>query len=326
MNVGSRKFGPTNVALLALGVGTHGHGHAFGGMEKEESLSILSEIYSIVPSGERILIDTAPRYGHGLVESWLGEMSEQWSDRFLIATKCGRHIDPERDNQKDFSYSFLASDIEGSLKRLRTNRLFLAQLHNPTLEEIRAGEVFSIMEKIRGAGLIEWYGLSVNHPIEAMEAIRVCTSRGFHGLASIQFLYSILTKEGSTEVFQAAQEAQIAIIAREVLFRGFLTDRFLLRSREDLHSSAVVKLTEQFGLSQIRESVQVVNELLAPYQVPLTVAALRYSVDTPGVTTTLVGVNNISFVAEMWRALDSILPNEARNVLDRVPDIRPYKA
>ena len=319
----SREFGPTNVALLPLGIGTHGHGDAFGGIGREKSLAILDEVHGRVQEGQRILIDTAPRYGHGMVESWLGEMADRWSDRFVIATKCGRRIDPERDNQKDFSYSFLASDIERSLKRLRTDQLFLTQLHNPTIEEISSGDIFATMERFRDEGLIQWYGLSIDSPAEAVAAIRTCVSRGFRGLAAIQFIYSAMSKEGTEELLQLAQKENIALVAREVLFRGFLTDRFLLSSRDGLQTSAVLKLTKQFGLERIRDAVLSVNKLIGTYGIPLTVAALRFAIDTPGVTTTLVGANRINYLDDAWPALEMKLPSELLEALAGFSDIKP---
>lgn len=322
MNDLTRTFGPTNVALLPLGIGTHGHGHAFGGITRDESLAVLADVYRRVRDGQRILIDTAPRYGHGLVESWLGEMADRWSDRFVIATKCGRRIDPERDNQKDFSYSFLAADIEGSLRRLRIDQLFLTQLHNPTMDEIKSGDIFATMERFRNEGLIQWYGLSVDYPVEAVEAIRTCARSGFRGLAAIQFVYSAVSKQGTSELLQLAQENQIALVAREVLFRGFLTDRFLASSREDLQTSAVLKLTNQFGLKRIRDAALAAKNLVAASHIPLTVAALRYSIDTLGVTTTLVGANRREYVEDAWPAINATLPAEVYEALDSLPDIR----
>ena len=320
------NFGPTGTVLFPLGLGTHGHGHAFGGISREESLAVLESVYRRIPKDQRILIDTAPRYGHGLVESWLGEMADSWSDRFVIASKCGRQIDPERDNQKDFSYSFLASDIEGSLQRLRLDQLFLVQLHNPSLEEIRSGEVFATMERFRDQGLIKWYGVSIDDPTEGIEAIRTCVDHGYRGLASVQFIYSVFTKEGTAELLRLAREANVALIAREVLFRGFLTDSFLLTPRDDLETSAVAKLTKQYGLTRITDAVVEVEKLFAAAGVALTAGALRYALGTPGITTTLIGANKLQYVAEAWSALSVEMPSELREALNRMPDIRPLKS
>lgn len=318
-------FGPTGISVLPLGLGTHGHGSAFGPITRDSSLAVLEDVYARVPVGQKVLIDTAPRYGHGLVESWLGELSNSWSDRFVIATKCGRRIDPKHDNQKDFSYVFLESEVEASLRRLRSDRLFLTQLHNPSLDEIKSGEIFASMEKLRERGLIDWYGLSINDPIEGIEAIRTCTAHEFSGLAAIQFIYNIFTKEKARDLLREAQASQIALIAREVLFRGFLSDKFLTSSRENLDSSAVVKLTKEYGLDRIRDSVLAVKNVVSPFQVPIVTAALRYSIETPGVTTTLVGANKPQYLAEAWSALDTPLPTQLRDALDRIPDIQPSR-
>lgn len=282
-------------------------------------MEVLDEIYRSVPAGHRLLIDTAPRYGHGLVESWIGECSASLSDRFLVATKCGRRIDPQRDNQKDFSYDFLAQDIESSLMRLRANRLFLVQLHNPSLDDLRSPELFTTMETFRDQGLIDWYGVSINHAEEGIAALET-SADGFNGFCAIQFIYSIITKRGINEMLQLASARGVATIAREVLCRGVLSDKFLDQPRNNISSSAVTKLISTYGIEQIRAKVRQVRALVGS-DLPIATAALRYSIENPDITVTLAGINHPRYVREAWSALTVELPSDVRRAFDEMEDL-----
>ena len=255
------RFSVTGEDVLPLGLGTHGHGHAFGGISRDESLEIFDLIYKTLPNNSKVLIDTAPRYGHGTVETWIGEFLASKQDRFLIATKGGRHIEPERDNEKDFSKDFLTYDLENSLTRLKANRVFLYQLHNPTLKTIRDGTVFETLEEFRSLGLIQWYGVSINHPEEGIAAIETCSRNGYEGLVAIQVIYSILNKHNLERLFQLASDARVAIVTREVMVRGFLSDKYSRESEFSNSPSAVRKLVKLYGKNRHRRDRSGVSRL-----------------------------------------------------------------
>lgn len=307
--------------ILRLGLGTHGLGHAFGGASKEEAMEVFSAASQNIPQQYKLLVDTAPRYGHGQVEDWLGEYLETASNQFLIATKCGRHISPDKDNIKDWTPDFLRYDLDSSLSRLRGNEIFLYQLHNPSLDEINKGEVFEILESFRKDGLIKWYGISVNTIEEGIAAINASARRELPGFISIQFIFSILTKSKSKNLFDAAMRSDIALISREVLFRGFLTDRFLYDHNFDASSSAIQKLIKKYGYQQIKEGVESIRSSANNLGLTLAQIALLYSLEKPEITVTLAGINSVNYFQENWEAMHMSLPVDLVSDLDRFNDL-----
>ena len=118
MNI--KQFGTTGKNVCEIGLGTYGHGEAYGGISREESDDLICWTAANTPKGAKILVDTAPRYGLGSVEEWIGNsLKNLGRNRLLITTKGGRHIDNGRVNEKDFSADFLRADLERSLKRLK---------------------------------------------------------------------------------------------------------------------------------------------------------------------------------------------------------------
>lgn len=319
----SRDFGLTGERVLPIGLGTHGHGHAFGGVERSESLAVIDRVLCSVPEGVKVVIDTAPRYGRGSVESLLGEIVGGHAHGALIATKGGRHIDASRDNEKDFSRSFLRADLEGSLERLRLEKIFLYQMHNPSIAEIRQGEVFEILEDFKNEGLIDWYGVSINTPEEGDAVLEAHRRLHLPGLTSIQAIYSILTKWDSAALFNRASQQGIAIIVREVLVRGLLTPRSL--RYDDVRASAVAKLTRLYGRDQLELRRNEVVELLDHHGLSLPATAIGFSRSNEDVALTLVGCNRTAYLDEDWSDW-GMLPAETLALLSALPDLRPTSA
>lgn len=319
----SRDLGLTGERVLPIGLGTHGHGHAFGGVDRSESLTVIDRVLCSVPQGVKVVIDTAPRYGRGSVESILGEIIGGHADSVLIATKGGRHIDAARDNEKDFSRSFLRADLEGSLERLGLGKIFLYQMHNPSLAEIRQGEVFEILEDFRTEGLIDWYGVSIDTPAEGDAVLDAHRRLHLPGLTSIQAIYSILTKWDSDGLFRRASQQGIAIIVREVLVRGLLTPRSL--RYDDPRASAVTKLTRLYGRSQLELRRSGLIEVLDNRGLSLPAAAIGFSRSNVDVALTLVGCNRTAYLDEDWSDW-GMLPDETLALLSALPDLQPTSA
>jgi aryl-alcohol dehydrogenase-like predicted oxidoreductase len=316
------RFSITGEDVYPLGLGTQGHGHTFGGITKEECFKILELICNNLPQNSKILIDTAPRYGHGTVETWIGEFLASNGACFLVATKGGRHIELGRDNEKDFSAEFLRFDLQNSLTRLRMDQVFLYQLHNPSLNIIRNGTVFETLEKFRSERLIQWYGISINDPKEGMSAIEICKQNHYDGLVAIQVIYSILNKDNLRELFELASESKIAIIAREVMLRGFLSGKYNIDSQFPDSRPAVAKLVHLYGKTELIRCVKQVEQAVLSFNISMAQLAIKFSTTNPHVTVTLAGINRQKYFFEDWTALDIVFPSELLTTLNNIEDIR----
>jgi hypothetical protein len=77
------------------------------------------------------LIDTSVDYGHS--EELIGRYLGHRRDEYFLASKCGCPLSPPPDAtppyQHDYSPGNVRADIEESLRRLRTDRLDLVQVH-----------------------------------------------------------------------------------------------------------------------------------------------------------------------------------------------------
>lgn len=323
-----KKFGKTGKDVFILGLGTFGHGDAYGGIGKNNSLKVMQHIMNNV-LGNNIsynayfLIDTAPKYDSGNVEEWVGEFIKK-SDRnnILIATKGGRHIEANRINEKDFSSEFLRKDLINSLRRLKVDKIFLYQLHNPSYDIIKKGEVFHLLESFRKEGKIEWYGVSIDNPEEGIAAIEYCERNGLNGLATIQVIYNVLQKNGLDALFQLANKNNIAIIARETLLRGFLTDKYTDNNNFNNVSEAVKKEIDFFGKSQLLSKIHEFKQVLKRHNINhMNQAAIKFVISNPSITVAILGINRLEYVESDLNSANIMLNPRLLEEINKMPDL-----
>src|SRR6185437_14764276 len=72
--------------------------------------------------------DTADVYGGGRSEEFIGEALGARRDRVVLATKFGMKMGENREGAKP---AYIRQAVEASLRRLRTDRIDLYQLHQP---------------------------------------------------------------------------------------------------------------------------------------------------------------------------------------------------
>ena len=111
-------------------------------------------------------IDTAPFYGWGRAEETVARAIEGHRYDVLLFTKCGT-VPDESGSRMDLRPGSIRSDLEASLRRLRTDHVDLLQLHDvdpSTPIEDSWGEVVRLVSE----GKVRYGGIS-NHPVEAIE-------------------------------------------------------------------------------------------------------------------------------------------------------------
>jgi predicted oxidoreductase len=112
------------------------------------------------------LFDHADFYGFGNGELAFGEVLKRrpgLRDQIVIQSKCGQLMpgDPEPSDpyRVDLSKAHILEGVEGSLKRLCTDRLDLLLLHtpDPLMEPAEVGEAFAALKT---SGKVRWFGVS----------------------------------------------------------------------------------------------------------------------------------------------------------------------
>lgn len=149
-------------------------------------------------------IDTAR--GYTVSEEYLGYGLEGIRDHFVIATKSMAR-----------TKEAMASDIETSLKNLRTDYIDLYQVHNPSMEQLDTvvgenGALEALLEA-KTAGKIGHIGITA-HSTEVFER-----ALGYDWVETIMFPYNIVENQGEA-LIKKCKEKNIGFIAMKPLAGG----------------------------------------------------------------------------------------------------------
>lgn len=166
--------------------------------------------------------DTAEVYGPFTNEELVGEALAPHRDKVVIATKFGFDV-----NGKDFRPGATALNskpanirqaVEGSLKRLRTDRIDLLYQHRVD-PEVPIEDVAGAVKELINAGKVKHWGLSE----PGVQTIR--RAHAVQPLAVLQNEYSLWWRRPEEEVIPILEELGIGLVPYSPLGKGFLTGK-----------------------------------------------------------------------------------------------------
>ncbi|MFI1225556.1 MULTISPECIES: aldo/keto reductase [unclassified Streptomyces] len=164
------------------------------------------------------LIDTAHMYGHGANEEVLAEALHPYPDGLLITTKVGVARSAETGEWGlDGRPAVLRDQVDHALRRLRTDRIELLQLHRIDPGTPLADQLGTLRE-LRDAGKVGRIGLSEVTAAELAEA------RETVDIASVQNRYNLTDREHEP-VLAACEAADIAFLPWRTVAWGKAGDR-----------------------------------------------------------------------------------------------------
>ena len=202
----------TPISRIGLGTWAIG-GWMWGGADDERSVTT---IRTALERGIN-LIDTAPVYGFGHSEEVVGKALEGVRDQAVIATKVALDWS-DGGPRRNSTPARIRQEIEDSLRRLRTDRIDLYQVHWPD-PLVPIEETAAELEKLRQEGKILAIGVS-NYSTDQMDAFRKAAP-----LASVQPPYNLLERAIEADVLPYARDNGLAVLGYGALCRGLLSGR-----------------------------------------------------------------------------------------------------
>jgi aryl-alcohol dehydrogenase-like predicted oxidoreductase len=228
------------------------------------------------------LFDTAP--GYGRAEELLGRALEDAPDSF-VCTKVPIPVEPSGGMVRgSVLATVMASSIRESLRRLRRDRIDVLQIHNPTLQILRDGDLTQELLRAKERGHVRSLGVSVYTPEEALCAI---ADGSFDVL---QVPYSLLDQRMSEAALPTAAGHDVGVIGRSALLKGALTVRARFLPPE---------------LAGLRSAVENVRDAFRVPWAELPFTAFRFCLSTSSLSTTLVGARDPAELEEALQAAEA---------------------
>ena len=150
------------------------------------------------------LIDTADSYGPEVSENLIAEALHPYPEGLVIATKGGLRRTGPGEWPRDADPDRLRECLDGSLSRLRVDRIDLYQLHSPD-PKVPLEESLGALKEAQAQGKIRHIGIS-NVSLEELERARAVVD-----VVTVQNRYSLVDRH-SEGVLDACEAAGIGFI------------------------------------------------------------------------------------------------------------------
>ena len=208
----TRKVGSLQVSVVGLGCNNFGWR-----IDAEASAKVID---TAIESGVTFF-DTADRYGKGQSEDFLGRALGKRRDQIILATKFGMEMEK---GQQGASPKYVLEAVDASLRRLRTDRIDLYQLHQPDPKTPITDTLGALDELVR-AGKVREIGCSNFSVAQIREAADA--SQGRAQFVSVQNEFSLFHREPETNgVLAECERRRLAFLPYFPLASGLLTGKY----------------------------------------------------------------------------------------------------
>src|SRR5438874_10027526 len=305
------RLGRTGLKVSRLCLGTMN----FGPLTTEpESFAIMDQALALGID----FFDTADVYGwrtgEGVTEQIVGRWLAQGGgrrERVVLATKVYGKMGDEP-NDRGLSARHIRHACDESLRRLRTDRIDLYQMHHVD-RDAPWDEVWQAMEQLVTAGKVLYVGSSNFAGWHIAQANAAAAHRHFLGLVSEQSLYNLTARTIELEVLPACRAHGVGVIPWSPLAGGLLGGA-LQKAKEGRRASERLQKSVERYRAQLETYEGLCRELgESPADV-----ALAWLLANPAVTAPIIGPRTMEQLTGSLRALEITLSAEQLARLDRI--------
>ena len=288
-------LGRTRLRVSRLSLGGAPIGGLPGETGEETAAQIIARAYEL---GIRAF-DTAPLYGAGRSERWMGAALRTLPrDEIVVATKVGRLIRPDESGKPsarfDFSYDGVMRSVEESLERLGLDRVDVLHIHDPDTHYDEAlGGAYRALDRLRSEGTIGAVGAGMNQ--QEMPA-RFAREARFDTFL-LAGRYTLLDQVGLTELLPLCAEQGIGIYIGGVYNSGILANP-VEGATFNYRPASEEWLTRAQRLKAVCDR----------HDTPLMAAAIQFPLAHPAVATVLTGVRSVEELEQNVRMFRHPVP------------------
>ncbi|HEY0118135.1 MAG TPA: aldo/keto reductase [Cellulomonas sp.] len=302
-----RTLGGTGIQVSPYALGALMLATSVGNPDPDDSARI---IHRALDAGIN-LIDTSDAYGDS--EEVVGRALEGRRDDVVLATKFSRPMGTDP-NRRGASRRWIITAVEDSLRRLRTERIDLYQVHRLD-PETDIEETLSALTDLVRSGKVRAIGSSNTPASDIVEAQWVAERRGLQRLRTEQSPYSLLSRGIDREVLPTLQQHGMGAIVWGPLGQGMLTGRVRRGQETDVRRARLMKA---FGDERRLDAVERLVPLADEAGLSMTHLAMAFTITHPAVTSALLGARTMEQLDDLLAGIDVVLDDD---VLDRIDEI-----
>jgi len=319
--VDKARLGRTDLELSRLGLGCGNFGgigsapELFGRGETEEQAFALMD--AALAAGINFF-DTAASYGGGRSESWVGRWREERGADVLLSSKVYWSVtgDP---GDRGLSRERILREIEGSLERLRTDRLDLYLTHEPDPETPIAETLRALDELVR-LGKVQAFGASNVDAAQLEEALETSKRLGLARYEWVQNEYNLLQRGSEDGVLAICEREGLGFTPFSPLAGGWLTGKYG-RDRVYPPGSRMTLRPEPYSELENERTFRALEEFMvraADRGVEPSTLAVAWVLSHSQVTAVVVGPRGPEQLESVLCAVELRLPVQERDELARL--------
>ena len=307
-----RQLGNTILQLSALGLGCA----AMAGNHRAVPNSDIRAAISTALDAGITFVDTAPFYGFGKSEHFLGDAIRD-KDNLVLSTKAGRLLKPEAAPPKeqadwpgsfpfnpvfDYSYDAVMRSYEDSLQRLGVTQIDILLLHDIGVmqhgAELNAKHFadamsggYKALDELRSSGDIKAIGLGVNES-------EVCEAALAHGDWDTFLLagrYTLLEQKPLHGLFVECKKRDVGIILGGPFNSGILAGG-------DTWNYATAP-------TPVMDKAKAIARVCAAHEIPLPAAALQFPLGCELVSSVIPGPRSAQETTQVIDWFNAPIPN-----------------
>ena len=238
-----------DLSVSRIGLGCMGMSGAYSGHSTDDAESIRT-IHRALDLGVTLL-DTAEVYGPYTNEELLGRAIQGRRDKVVVATKFG-FLSHTRSGGPDSSPANIRTAVEGSLRRLGTDRIDLYYQHRVD-PQTPIEDTVGVLAELVQQGKVRHIGLSE----AGVGTIR--RAHAVHPITALQSEYSLWTRDPEDEVLPVLRELGIGFVPYSPLGHGFLTGA--IRSTADIADDDWRKTNPRFIGENFQRNLAIADEV-----------------------------------------------------------------
>jgi aryl-alcohol dehydrogenase-like predicted oxidoreductase len=304
------------VSPLCLGTMMFG---GWGNPDHDDSIRI---IHRALDEGITF-VDTADVYSSGESEEIVGKaLAGGRREHVILATKVHGPMG-EDPNERGNSRRWIVTEVENSLRRLRTDWIDLYQIHRPE-PDTDIDETLGALTDLVRAGKVRYVGSSTFPASQIVESQWVAEKRARERFVCEQPPYSALVRAVEAEVLPTCRRFGMGVIAWSPLAGGWLSGRYR-KDGQTPTSRRAERLPDRFDLSlpenqRKLDAADALARLAEEAGMTPIELALAFVLNHPAITAAIIGPRTMEHLESQLPALGVRLSPE---ILDRIDEIVP---
>lgn len=309
-----KSIGRTGLQVSELCLGTM----TFG---KEADEAMVKGIFQRCRDRGLNLIDTANVYGQGLTEEIVGRLLESCRDEWVICSKFQSRIGPHP-NDRGGSRRHVFQAIEGTLSRLKTDRIEFYFIHNFD-QSTPLEETLGALDDLVRQGKILYPAISNAAAWQIMKGLGLSSREHWARFECIQPMYNLVKRQAEVEILPMARSEQLGVLTYSPMAAGLLSGKYL-------EASGTGRLAEnkfyqaRYDEDDYRQTVQRFVDFCTQRGWTPATAAIAWVASHPAVTAPIIGARDLEQLEAALQAVDVSITTELReemSALSRTPPL-----